>query len=185
MRRPPWYSSYEENNYGELFYSLMRIYQPEKVVELGTKGGYSAYHIAKGLAANGHGSLDCYDLWEHEAMYEMACKNLKGLEDIVQVNKQDAIGVETNYKSIDILHIDLGNQGGILEKTIPLWIDKTRQLIIIEGGSIERDKRSWMIDLGVEPISDWLKNFKRLRPDIEYFTIEPFPSLTIIKKKVV
>ena len=118
-------------------------------------------------------------------MYEMACKNLKGLEDIVQVNKQDAIGVETNYKSIDILHIDLGNQGGILEKTIPLWIDKTRQLIIIEGGSIERDKRSWMIDLGVEPISDWLKNFKRLRPDIEYFTIEPFPSLTIIKKKVV
>src|SRR3989338_5820435 len=58
-----WYSSYEENNYGELFYSLIRIYQPEKVVELGTLAGYSAYHIARALRANGHGTLDCYDLW--------------------------------------------------------------------------------------------------------------------------
>ncbi|OGE14676.1 hypothetical protein A2111_03045 [Candidatus Daviesbacteria bacterium GWA1_38_6] len=183
MRRPPWYSSYEENNYGELFYSLVRIYQPEKVVELGTKAGFSAYHIARGLKANGHGSLDCYDLWEHEAMYEMACKNLKGLEKIVKVNRHDAIGVDTNYKSIDILHVDLGNEGGILEKTIPLWIDKTRQLIIIEGGSIERDKRSWMINLGKTPIRSWLEEFSRLRTDIEYFTFDPFPSVTIIRKK--
>ena len=183
MRRPPWYSSYEENNYGELFYSLVRIYQPEKVVELGTKAGFSAYHIARGLKANGHGSLDCYDLWEHEAMYEMACKNLKGLEKIVKVNRHDAIGVDINYKSIDILHVDLGNEGGILEKIIPLWIDKTRQLIIIEGGSIERDKRSWMINLGKTPIRSWLEEFSRLRTDIEYFTFDPFPSVTIIRKK--
>jgi len=31
---PLWHSSYEENNYGALFYSLIHVYQPEKVVEL-------------------------------------------------------------------------------------------------------------------------------------------------------
>ena len=100
------------------------------------------------------------------------------------MNKSDAIGVDINYKSIDILHVNLGNEGGILEKIIPLWIDKTRQLIIIEGGSSERDQRSWMINLKVKPIRDWLKEFS-LRTDIEYFTIEPFPSLTIIRTIVV
>ena len=183
MRKPPWYSSYEDNNYGELFYSLMRIYQPETVVELGTKAGYSAYHMARALEANGKGQLNCYDLWEHEAMYKVACKNLKGFEKIVQLNRRDEIGVDKIHKTVDILHVDLGNQGGILERVIPNWIDKTSQLIIIEGGSIERDKRSWMINLKKIPIRNWLKDFSRRRADIEYFTIEPFPSLTIIRKK--
>ena len=63
--KPPWYSSYEKNNYGELFYALMRIYQPKIVVELGTKAGFSAYHIARGLKDNEKGRLYCYDLWEN------------------------------------------------------------------------------------------------------------------------
>lgn len=183
IKRPPWYSTYEENNYGELFFSFMRIYQPETVVELGTKAGYSAYHMARGLEANGKGNLICYDSWEHDAMYKMARRNLKGFEKIVQLERRDALGLERNHEKVDILHIDLGNHGGILEKIIPLWIDKITQLIIIEGGSSERDKRSWMIKLKVMPIKKWLEDFSRINADIEYFTIEPFPSLTIIRKK--
>lgn len=183
MKRHPWYSTFEENNYGELFFSLMRIYQPETVVELGTKAGFSAYNMARGLQANGKGKLYCYDTWEHEDMYQMACKNLKGFKNIISLNKQTALGVEKLYKTIDILHVDLGNEGGILEKTIPYWIDQTRQLIMLEGGSSERDKRPWMIKLKVMPIRNWLKDFSLSRPDIEYFTFEPFPALTIIRKR--
>ena len=184
---PPWYSSYEENNYGELFYSLIRIYQPEKVVELGTKAGYSAYHIARGLKANRKGTLDCYDLWEdyqfNSVPKSVAEENLKEFKNIIKFTLRNAIGVDRKYKEIDILHVDLSNEGGILEKIIPKWIDKTRQVIIIEGGSNEHDKLEWMIKFKKIPIIRWLKDFSRKRGDIEYITLEPFPSLTLIRKK--
>lgn len=183
---PPWYSSYKKNSYGDFFYALIRVYQPEKVVELGTKAGYSAYHIARGLRANGQGSLDCYDLWENyqfnSVPKSVAQENLKEFKDIVSLTLTDAIGIEKRYKTIDILHIDISNEGGILEKIVPGWIDKIGQVIIIEGGSAERDNIEWMIKFKKIPIKKWLEDFSRRRGDIEYFTIEPFPSVTIIRK---
>lgn len=183
----PWCSSYEKNNYGDLFFALMRVYQPEKVVELGTKAGYSAYHMARGLKANGAGTLDCYDLWEeyefNSVPRSIAEENLKEFKNIVSFNPCDATGVDKKYKTIDILHIDLSNDGEKLEKIIPVWINKVRQLIIIEGGSDERDKIDWMIKYKKRPIKKWLEKFSRRSGDVEYFTIEPFPSLTIIRKK--
>lgn len=183
---PSWYSSYEKNNYGDFFFSLMHIYQPEKVVELGTKAGYSAYHIARGLKANGKGSLDCYDLWEdyefNSVPKSIAEENLKEFRDIIRFNLRNVVGVDRVYKTVDILHVDVSNGGGILEKIVPRWIDKARQLIVIEGGSSERDRVEWMIKYKKIPIRKWLKDFSRQRGDIEYLTIEPFPSVTIIKK---
>lgn len=229
-----WYSSYEKNNYGELFYSLVRIYQPEKVVELGTKAGYSAYHMARALLANGHGTLDCFDLWEDYVenygldyiSKSVAEENLKQFKQIISLELRDALGVEEKYQMVDILHVDLDNDGGILEKVVPHWVDKVRQIIIIEGGSLERDQAAqatdhkklsltkWLKDLNSKeakslkkilpdqndqqeqfvvvggkkeykekPIAPWLKSFSGRRGDIEYFTLEPFPSVTIIRKR--
>lgn len=181
-----WFSSYEENNYGDLFYALMRIYQPEKVVELGTKAGYSTYHMARGLKDNNKGSLDCYDLWEkyqfNSVPQSIAQENLKEFKKIIRFNLQDAVGVDKLYKKVDILHVDLNNEGTILEATIPQWIDKVNQLIIIEGGSLERDKFEWMLKYKKKPIKKWLEVFARKNSNIKYFTIEPFPSVTIIRK---
>jgi hypothetical protein len=218
-----WYSSYEQNNYGELFYSLIRIYKPEKVVELGTRAGYSAYHIARGLEANGQGTLDCYDLWgknygSDSVTRSLAEKNIEKFKTRIKLHQQDALDVSKSYKEVDILHVDLDNDGDILEQIIPNWIDKTRQMIIIEGGSVERDKlagetmahkvplKKWMADIDIQlpqsvdspdqfvvvsgkeeyqekPIAPWLKSFSKKRGDIEYITLDPFPSLTIMSKR--
>ncbi len=184
---PPWFSSYEKNNYGELFYSLMRIYQPEKVVELGTKAGYSAYHTARGLVENKKGTLHCYDLWEkyefNSVKKSVAKKNLQKFKDMVTLTQRNAIDVYKEYKEIDILHVDLSNEGGILEQIIPAWIGKVGKLIIIEGGSKERDNLPWMIQYKKKPIAQWLTDFSQKRSDIEYITFEPFPSVTLIRKK--
>jgi predicted O-methyltransferase YrrM len=183
---PPWYSSYEKNNYGELFYGLMRVYQPLTVVELGTKAGYSAYHMARGLTDNGTGKLDCYDLWEeyefNSVPKAVAQKNLRKFKDIVTLTQRDAIGVDKQYKEIDILHIDLSNKGEILEPIVPQWIDKVRQCIIIEGGSDEHDKIPWMIQFKKMPVKKWLQEFAKKRTDITYFTVEPSLSITLIRK---
>lgn len=188
LQNPLWHSSYEKNNYGDFFYSLVRVYQPEKVVELGTKAGYSAYHIARGLKANKKGTLDCHDLWEkykfNSVPKAVAEENLKEFKNIISLKQGDAVGVDKSYKMIDILHVDLSNEGVILEKIIPRWIDKTCQFIIIEGGSDERDKIEWMIKFKKMPIKKWLEDFARKRSDTEYLTIEPFPSVTIIRKRI-
>lgn len=232
--KPSWHSSYEDNNYGDLFYALMRIYQPEKVVELGTKDGYSAYHIARGLQANGKGTLDCYDLFENFKEYygissaskADAQQNLAEFKQIISLTLADAIGIDKKYHSVDILHVDLENSDRVLEKIIPAWIDKVRQLIIIEGGSIERDKVDLSTDHIKMPAADWINTFStkrklalkkilpdtssksgqyvvlggnskyknsninkwlddfcKRRKDIEYLIFEPFPSLTLIRKK--
>lgn len=158
---PPWYSSYEKNNYGDFFYSLMRLYQPKKVVELGTKAGYSAYHMARALLANGKGSLDCYDLWENyefrSVPKSVAEENLKKFKDIVSLRQENAIGIDKQYKTVDILHVDLSNEGGILDKIIPYWLNKVRQFIIIEGGSDERDQLNWMIKNKKNPLRNGSK----------------------------
>ena len=182
-----WYSSYEKNNYGEFFYALTRIYQPSKVVELGTKAGYSAYHIARGLQANGKGQLYCYDLWEKypyaSVPKSVAQNNLKKFKGLVHFKLSNAIEIHKLHKTVDILHVDISNEGGILEKIVPRWVDKVRQLIIIEGGSGERDQVEWMMKYKKEPITKWLKAFRKKHQDIEYFTIGPFPAITIISKK--
>lgn len=183
---PPWHSSYKENNYGKLFYSLMRVYQPEKVVELGTKAGYSAYHMARGLKDNGKGTLDCYDLWEKyefsSVPKSVAENNLKKFKGFVNLTLRDVIGTDKKYKTVDILHVDISNDGDKLEQIIPNWIDKVRQVIIIEGGSTERDHLDWMIKNKKRPIRKWLKAFSHKRGDIEYFTIEPWLSITLMRK---
>ena len=184
--KPPWYSSYEKNNYGELFYSLIRIYRPSKVVELGTKAGYSAYHIAKALRANKKGRLDCFDLWEKypytPVPKSQAQKNLAEFSDIVSLYQINAIEAEKRYQSIDILHVDLSNEPKILEEIIPHWIEKVKNLIIIEGGSWQRDRVFWMKKYHKQPIKKWLQDLIQKRSDLEYFTLEPFPSVTIIRK---
>lgn len=184
-----WYSSYEANSYGDLFYCLVRIYQPEKVVELGTRAGYSAYHMARALKDNSHGSLDCYDLWENHLenlglnmSKSDAEENLKEFSSIVNLNLADALEVDEKYDTIDILHVDLDNDGGILEQIVPVWIDKVRQLIIIEGGSPERDQLASVTDYKKLPVSKWLNdlNDKQAKSVKEVFTNQNDPDQFVI-----
>lgn len=174
-----WKSSYEKNNYGYLFSSLVRIYKPKKIVELGTKEGYSAFYMAIGLRDNHFGTLDCYDLWEkykfNSCSVEIATENLKGFQDIINLYQEDARGIDKRYDSVDMLHIDLSNDGNLLEKILPPWLDKAK-LIILEGGSEERDNVEWMKKYDKKSINEWLKE-----QDFDYFTFEPFPSITLIR----
>ena len=190
VEKTKWRSSYEANSYGDLFYALVRMYRPARVVELGTKAGYSAFHIARGMATNGFGKLDCYDLWEkyqyNSNSKSMAEKNLKKYSKYVRLYLRDVVGVDRKYKKdqVDFVHIDLGNEPAMLQKVLLPWLNKVGKFVIIEGGSQERDQIDWMIKYKKSPLSPWLRKIARQNSAIEYFTFAPFPSVTIIRKKI-
>ncbi|HOK41711.1 MAG TPA: class I SAM-dependent methyltransferase [bacterium] len=185
-------SSYKINNYGFLFESLIRIYKPNLCVELGCLEGYSSYYIVKGLKKNKKGKLIIIDLFEdypfRHCTLQKFKKNIKQLKvekyiKIIQGDVFEKIPLLPD-DSIDFLHIDLSNNGELLNKIFLLCEVKLKNncLILFEGGSVERDNIDWMKKYNKVPIRKFL-NSKFFKNNFQFFTFQLFPSLTICQKK--
>lgn len=190
-------SSYSDENYGDLLYGLIRTHNPKLVVELGTYKGYSALHFAAALRDNKSLSqLHLLDLWEqypyrHCSLEETRTafdKNhlldMPGCE--ILFHDIDAFKGSTKFGSgtIDFLHVDVSNTGANLEPLLKHWTPKLtrskKTLVLLEGGSAERDQISWMMEYNMEPIATFL-NSKWLNDRFSYFCFQPFPSITVLR----
>ena len=187
--KSPWQSSYEGPNYGGLFCAIVKVQRPKLIVELGTKAGFSAFHMAQGLRDNTNkgfpGRIEGYDLWEDypytHVPKSLAERNLTGVADVIKLIQADARDVQP-YET-DMLHVDLSNDGKLLEEIVEPWLPKVNMLTLIEGGSLERDDPKvvdWMGKYGKTPVRGWLN---KIRDQYDNFTFEPFPSLTLIRRK--
>ena len=184
-------SSYEENDYGQVFYNLIKIHKPEKVVELGVLDGYSSLHFAKGLKDNKKGHLYCYDLWEDykythgdfESVYKTF--NAEGVSSLITMFKGDAYEVYKEWakNEIDILHVDISNDGKVLRRILELWSDKVSKIIAFEGGSKERDKIEWMLKYDKEPITTELLENEIIKEQFDVVNFLSFPSMILLFKK--
>ena len=81
--------------------------------------------------------------------------------------------------SIDILHIDIANTGDTYEFAIQNYLPKVRGVMVLEGGSEERDNIEWMVKYDKPKIQPVLKKYNN---DVIITVLEDFPSLTLIKK---
>jgi predicted O-methyltransferase YrrM len=143
-------SSYKKNNIGKTIYDVVIKYKPKTVVEFGTLYGYSAVAIAQALQKNNNKSeLICYDLWEDykykHSNVNIAKQNIEkyGLSDIVtfkKINYYDWLKAPTHF---DLLHIDISNDGNVILDAF-YHLSKNDNIIMFEGGSIERDNIKWM-----------------------------------------
>jgi len=190
-------SSYAENHLGDFFYSTVLAHKPALVVELGAFMGYSALHIAAALRDNKttQSELHIIDLWEKppscDCSMETLVQNFDRNELLnlphckVSFTNEDAFETYSNYRinSLDLLHVDIRNDGDSLERCINLWHDKIKLggILLFEGGSAERDSIDWMKESNRKPIrsfiqSDWFQEH------YEAVTMQPFPSLTFARK---
>lgn len=176
-------SSYEKNNFRKEFKKIISRVNPKLIIEFGIGNGYSLECLVKYSSKRCNiMAFDLFDNYNYNKPDEKFIRN-KFKDDAVIINKGDFYNLHNSFQdgTIDILHIDISNDGDVYEFAIKNYLQKVSDTgcMILEGGSNERDNVAWMVQFNKKKINPYLKKIAKTHK-IEL--IEKFPSLTIIKK---
>lgn len=181
-------NGYFKNKYRTFLKGLIIIHKPKEIVEIGIGEGYTLSSFYAGTKANGFGSIRAYDIFEkwpyfHRADYKKLSKKYAKIKNI-KISRGDFFEIYKKLKdnSVDFFNIDLPMDGDIYEFFFKYYLKKLKRtgIAMVEGGSKARDEVHWMKRYHREPIIPVLEKFKE---KVHYFNIEPFPSLTLIRRK--
>jgi len=202
------FSSYNKKvvneSYGNFFYGLVTMMDPKLIVELGTCKGYSSIHMGLGLKeCDSGGVIECYDLWDADDKKTNFHDEQKGmhltsnveefkqtldklnLNDYVSCHTKEAFSVLKDYEenSVDIIHIDIGNCGEVLQKVIEdvKFCLKPEGILIFEGGADYRDQVGWMKKYNKKKIKKVLETDETVKESFEKLTFSVYPSVTLLK----
>jgi len=83
--------------------------------------------------------------------------------------------------SLDLLHVDIANNGEVYQFALDNYLEKLTDsgIIILEGGSEDRDQIGWMKKYKKPPIAPVLERNKN---KFKILTFGEVPSITLIKK---
>jgi predicted O-methyltransferase YrrM len=178
-------SAYQDHGYGFLFYALARALKPATCVELGVYQGFSLLMTAAALRDNDCGAIEGFDLFDdypyrHEPIAN-ALRNIRanGLERCAHIQKADASAAHERFAEVDWLHVDISNDGDTYRRIFTHWASRVRHVILLEGGSPERDRLTWMTRFGKAPIVPAIEAIRREHPQWLIAVLTPFPSLTV------
>lgn len=179
-------SSYNSKiNFGDIISSITFLKNPKKIVECGILEGYSLDKFI--LNSDTDTQIDAYDIFDkfhgNHAIKDKIIKQFSPHKN-VNIEYGDFYNVFKLHenKSIDILHIDIANNGDVYEFMFQNYVDKLKDdsIILMEGGSEERDNIEWMIKYNKSKIKPVLEKYSE---NYDIKTIGKIPSITIIKKK--
>lgn len=173
------------------FFCTVFAKKPQLVVELGTYEGFATYWMGSALKCLGAGRLLSYDLWEDYPYTHCDKKltehNLSGLQDFVELRQKDAWKAHEDFEdnSVDILYVDISNDGDIYREFLFNWYPKLKDdaIILFEGGTMARDNVEWMKKYNKKPIVQELRTNPWILSHFNFGTMGSFPGLTIFKKK--
>jgi len=178
-------SSYKNANltYENVFQTICFLVKPKRIVEYGILDGFSLNSLVK------YSSPDCqiiaYDIFDdfvgNHANKEYITDLFRSFPNVC-VAKGDFYKHYTQLEdnTIDIIHIDIANTGDTYEFAVDNYLSKLTPngVLILEGGSTERDQVWWMTKFNKRTVSDFLTQTKAT-----FTVLLPFPSLTIIQKE--
>ncbi len=179
-------SSYKNNDlcYGDIFKCILFLKNPKTILEIGILDGYSleqfvAYTDPETTVIN------AYDIFEefngnHADKQALKCKFKKYTNVTIDYGNFYNLHTSIDDSYYDVIHIDIANDGSVYDFVIENYISKLSQdgIIILEGGSSNRDEVYWMKQYNKQPIRQTLNNFDKSK----FKTIGDFPSITILKK---
>jgi len=171
-------SSYNNNlTYKELLEFMIFIKKPTKIIEFGILDGFSLQIFAKDKNCE----IEAYDIFED-------FEGNGSSKNIIEVFK-DTKNVKIEYgdfyekykdienESLDILHVDIANNGDVYQFAIEKYLSKVKKggIIILEGGSEKRDEVEWMKKYNKRKIKPYLESL-----NLSWKTFGEFPSITVI-----
>jgi predicted O-methyltransferase YrrM len=181
-------SSYNNiiKNFSPLLKTMAFIQKPKRLVEFGILDGFSLMCFAKTVSSSCH--IEAYDIFEDFKGNSANREKVKA-----QFAKYPNVKIEKgNYfekvddfedNSIDFMHIDIANTGDVFSFAVENYMSKMTKegIIVLEGGSIERDNVWWMTKYNKKSIRPVVKELSSVYNTL---IIEDFPSLTIFTKKI-
>ena len=176
-------SSYKLNNYSLVFELFIKQFNPKIIVEFGILDGYSLDIFAK--FSHPDTKIFAFDLFEDfigNASDEKKIRERFKLFSNVFIEKLDflkSLSILTKLGKIDLMHIDIANNGEIYEFAVKNILPLC-DFMILEGGTKDRDDIEWMKKYKKKPINPFLEKLKLQTHN--FYTIDQFPSLTIFYK---
>tara|TARA_B110001450_G_C17444952_1_gene409504 strand:+ start:77 stop:622 length:546 start_codon:yes stop_codon:yes gene_type:complete len=179
-------SSYNNKvDFGDIISTITFMNNPQKIVECGILEGYSLSKFIESSSSNT--SIDAYDIFDkfngNHAIKDKITEQFSPYKNVT-IDYGDFYNVLKTYpdKSIDILHIDIANNGDVYEFVFENYVNKVKDdgIILMEGGSEERDNVDWMIKYNKPKITPVLKKWSNI---YNILTIGEIPSITIIQNK--
>jgi predicted O-methyltransferase YrrM len=169
--------------YSDIFKMITWLDPPTTLVEIGILNGYSLRSFAESCPSTTQ--IYGYDIFEKFNGNSASRDIIDKFNDYsnVHIAEGDFYELYKKYtdRSIDILHIDIANDGAVYEFALEQYMPKLtdKGLLILEGGSRERDAVPWMQKYNKIPIYDTLEKY---RTTYNIRTIDAFPSITFIRK---
>lgn len=175
-------SSYHNNtDYGDIIQSIVYTKSPQSIVEFGILEGYSLQKFIENSSETT--KIQAFDIFEDfngngsnkDIIEKFSCNdNL-----IIEYGDFYKKYIDFEDNSIDILHIDIANNGDVYKFASENYLKKLtdRGIMILEGGSKRRDEVGWMKKYNKPSINKFLTN-----SNLNYSIIGEFPSITLIKK---
>ena len=135
-------------DYGTLFEALVVTLRPKTILEIGILDGFSLARFAE--ASNSETEIRAYDIFEEfngnhatKATLEEMFRDYPN----VSISYGDFYQLHKEIGSMDIIHIDIANNGDVFEYALEHYLPKlsANGIMILEGGSKERDEVDWMV----------------------------------------
>uniref|UniRef100_A0A6C0BVR1 Methyltransferase n=1 Tax=viral metagenome TaxID=1070528 RepID=A0A6C0BVR1_9ZZZZ len=175
-------SSYNNTvDFGDLIANTTFLKQPKTILEIGILEGFSLKKFADYAP---DATIWGYDIFEdfngnHAVKNDIVDKFAYNKNITIEHGDFFEIVKSLDDKSIDLLHIDIANNGDVYQFVFDNYMQKLSDggTIILEGGSLERDNIEWMNKYNkpkIQPILEKYSNVYNIK------TFGEIPSITII-----
>lgn len=152
---------------GKMLHLLARVAGAQRILEIGTLGGYSTIWLARALPDDGR--LITLELDPHHAGVARTNLERAGLSDRVDIRvgaAANSLGAMTGEAPFDFVFIDADKQNNALYVAEAIRLGRSGTVIVVdnvvrEGGILDADSDDERI-IGTRALFDWLAAEPRL-----------------------
>jgi len=173
-------SSYKNSlDYSDIFKTICFINNPKQIVEIGILDGYSLKAMAETLPWSNIQAFDIFEDFNGNGSKRDIVEKFKDYNN-VSIEYGNFYKINFPHNTIDLLHIDIANNGDVYEFVFENYIKymKSGGIILLEGGAKERDQVEWMEKYNKTKIQPIINKYQ---DQYSIYTLDKFPSLTIVK----